>query len=119
MVTMAASGLTAWGGKVDTAPTVHPTDNATRLTDLVSGLGSTTGEEGEANPPPTVQETGWAPAKLIMDLCTGMSGGDKGEGKGLGPSSATQVGSDQTLLITNLGLDAETSGVIEGEGKDP
>ena len=115
----AACVLTEWGGKVDTAPTVYLTDNATRLTDLVSGLGSTTVEEGEANPPPTVQETAWAPAKLIMDLCTGMSGGDKGEGKGPGPSSATKGGSDQTLLITNLGLDVEMSGATEGQGKGP
>ena len=100
--------------------TTHlPEFNATRLTDLASGAGSTTGEEGEANPPPTVQETARAPAKLIMDLCTGMSGGKRGAGKGLGPSSATKRESDQTLPITNLGPEAEMSGATEGEGKGP
>ena len=100
--------------------TIHlPEFNATRLTDLASGSGPTTGEEGEVNPPPIVQETAWPPAKLIMDLCTGMSGGKKGEGKGLGPSSATKRESDQTLLITNLGLDVEMSGATEGKGKGP
>ena len=68
--------------------TIHlPEFNVTRLTDLASGSGSTTGEEGEVNPPPIVQETAWAPAKLIthLGLDAEMSGATEGQGKGPGP----------------------------------